>query len=364
MTDGIFNKKTGRKRVLVAPLDWGLGHATRCISIIYELLKLDCIVIIAASGPTEILLKNEFPELIFLPLKGYNVQYSKKKSWLALTIFFQIPSIITTIFYEYRWLKKIVKEKDIDLIISDNRFGLYHATIPSVYITHQLLIKTGGRFTENIAQQIHFHFIKKYTQCWVPDVEGNNNLAGELSHPKKHPGNIKYIGPLSRFEKKAIEKKYNLLIIISGPEPQRSIFEKLLFNQLRQYTGRVLLVRGLPGEGSIDQQKNILIKDHLPANELSEAIQGSKLVIARSGYTTVMDLIKLQQPAVLIPTPGQTEQEYLAQHLAEQKIFYTIEQDKFILEKVLREVKNSNLHIPLIDMQQYKNIIADFIASM
>jgi len=207
MADGIFNKKKDCKRVLVAPLDWGLGHATRCIPIIYELLEQGCSVIIAASGPTEILLKKEFPELIFLPLKGYAVRYSKKKSWLPLTIFFQIPSIITSICYEHCWLKKIVKEKDIDLVISDNRFGLYHATIPSVYITHQLLIKTGDRFTENIAQQIHFHFIKKFTQCWVPDAEENNNLAGELSHPKKHPDNIKYIGPLSRFEKKKRLKK-------------------------------------------------------------------------------------------------------------------------------------------------------------
>jgi uncharacterized protein (TIGR00661 family) len=363
MADGIFNKKTGFKRVLVAPLDWGLGHATRCIPIIYELLRQDCTVIIAASGPTEILLKNEFPQLIFLQLKGYNVQYSQKKSWLPVTIFLQLPSIIATICYEHRWLKKIVKEKDIDLVISDNRFGLYHATIPSIYITHQLLIKTGHRFSENVARQIHFHFIKKFTQCWVPDIEGNNNLAGELSHPKKHPGNIKYIGPLSRFEKKTIEKKYDLLILISGPEPQRRIFEKLLFNQLQQFTGPVLLVRGLPGEGSIDQQKNILIKAHLPANELSEAIQQSKLVIARSGYTTIMDLVKLQQQAFLVPTPGQTEQEYLAQHLAEQKIFYTMEQDKFMLDKVLQAVK-ANLHIPFIDMEQYKKIIANFIVSL
>jgi uncharacterized protein (TIGR00661 family) len=361
MADGIFNKKTDFKRVLIAPLDWGLGHATRCIPIIYELLNQHCTVIIAASGPTEKLLKNEFPQLIFLPLKGYNVQYSKRKSLLPLTIFFQIPSIIGAVFYENRWLKKIVKEKNIDLVISDNRFGLYHTIIPSVYITHQLLIKTGNRFTENIAQKIHFYFIKKFTCCWVPDVENDNNLAGELSHPKKYPDNIKYIGPLSRFERKTAEKKYDLLILISGPEPQRSILEKLLLDQLQQFTGTILLVRGLPGNGFMDQQKNILIKNHLAANELSEAIQQSKLVIARSGYTTIMDLVKLQQAAVLIPTPGQTEQEYLAQYLAQQKIFYTIEQDKFMLEEVLQEVRNAHLEIPLMDMQQYKKIIADFI---
>jgi len=153
------------------------------------------------------------------------------------------------------------------------------------------------------------------------------------------------------------------LILVSGPEPQRSIFEKLLLAQLHQINGIVLLVRGLPGKGSVVEQKNILIKDHLLANELNEAIQRSKLVIARAGYTTIMDLVKLQQQALLIPTPGQTEQEYLAQYLAEQKIFYTIEQDKFMLDKVLQAVK-TNLHIPFIDMQRYKKIIANFIASV
>jgi len=361
MEDGIFNKKIGPKRVLIAPLDWGLGHATRCIPIIYELLSGNCTVVIAASGATEILLKNEFPQLTFLPLKGYNIQYSRSKSWFRVKMLFQVPAIILSIYYENQWLKKSVREQGIDLVISDNRFGLHHSSIPSVYITHQLLIKTGDRFTEKLAQKIHFHFIKKYTQCWVPDFEGSDNLAGELSHPKKYPGNIQYIGPLSRFEKKILEKKYDLLLLISGPEPQRSIFEKLLFDQLHLFTGTVLLVRGLPGSDSRSQQKNITVKDHLAANELSEAIQEAKLVIARSGYTTIMDLVKLQQKAVIVATPGQTEQEYLAQHLAQQKIFYTIEQGKFMLDKVLRAVENIDLSIPLLDMQQYKKVMAEFI---
>ncbi|HMG82255.1 MAG TPA: glycosyltransferase [Ferruginibacter sp.] len=364
MNDGIFNKKTGSKRVLVAPLDWGLGHATRCIPIIYELLEQDSTVIIAAAGQTEILLKKEFPGLEFLPLRGYNIQYSRKKGWLPLKLFLQIPSIIAIIYHEHRWLKKIVRKNEIDCVISDNRFGLYHSSIPSIYITHQLLIKTGNDFTEKILQKIHYHFIKKYTQCWVPDLEGDHSLAGALSHPKNIPGNIKYTGPLSRFEKKPFDKKYDLLILISGPEPQRSIFEKLLLAQLQTFNGVVLLVRGLPTNELIDLQKNIIVKDHLGANELSEAIQRSTLVITRSGYTTIMDLVKLQQKAVLVPTPRQTEQEYLATHLAEKKIFYTIEQGKFILEDVLQQTKNTDLTIPVIDMQAYKKAITILLAEI
>jgi len=365
MNNGGLNKKKETKRVLLAPLDWGLGHATRCIPIIYELLSQNCTVIIAADGPTEILLKSEFPKLASLKLKGYNVQYSQKKSWLQLKILLQLPKIIAAIYYEHRWLKKTVKENNIDIIFSDNRFGLFHSSIPSIYITHQLLIKTGNRFTEKIAQHIHYYFIKKYTNCWVPDFEGNNNLAGELSYPKKSIYEVKYIGALSRFEKKnVIEKKYDLLVLLSGPEPQRTIFEKLLLDQLQTFIGTTLFIRGLPGKGFNNiQQQNVIVKDHLAANELNEAIQQSKLVISRSGYTTIMDLVKLQQKAVLVPTPGQTEQEYLAQHLTQQKIFYAAEQDKFMLNDILQEVENFSFNIPLLDMQQYKNVMSEFIRS-
>jgi len=358
-----LNKEKEAKSILMAPLDWGLGHATRCIPIIYELLEQGCTVIIAANGPTEILLKSEFPQLTFLKLKGYNIQYSQTKNGLPLKIFLQLPKVIAAIYYEHHWLKKTAKENNVDIIIADNRFGLFHSSIPSIYITHQLLIKTGNRFTEKIAQYVHCYFIKKYTNCWVPDFEGNNNLAGELSHPEKSIDGVKYIGALSRFEKKnVVEKKYDLLILLSGPEPQRSIFEKLLLDQLQTFFGTILLVRGLPGKGfNAIQQQNIIVKDHLAANELNEAIQQSKLVISRSGYTTIMDLVKLQQKAILVPTPGQTEQEYLAQHLAQQKIFYTIEQDKFMLNDVLREVENFSFNIPLLDMQQYKNVVSEFV---
>jgi uncharacterized protein (TIGR00661 family) len=361
-----FIKKNKAKRVLISPLDWGLGHATRCIPIIYELLNQNCTVIIAADGPTEILLKSEFPQLSFLKLRGYAIQYSQRKSWFSIKIFLQIPKIIRAIYYEHRWLKKTVKENNIDIVISDNRFGLYHTTVSCIYITHQLVIKTGNRFTEKIARRIHYHFIKKYTHCWVPDFEGSNNLAGELSHPKKNIDTVKYIGALSRFKiKPGVEKKYDLLLLLSGPEPQRSIFEKLLRQQLQTFLGTFLLVRGLPESDSNDiSQQNITVKNHLDANELNEAILQSNLVISRSGYTTIMDLVKLQQKAVLIPTPGQTEQEYLAQHLTQQKIFYSVEQDKFILNEVLQEIEKSAFTIPVIAMEQYKKVVGGFIQSI
>ena len=363
-----FNILSKKSRVLVVPLDWGLGHATRCIPLINELLAQGCEVLIAGEDGIRSLLQTEFPNLLFISLKGYRIKYSRNKYWLAFKIFWQLPGILFSVYREHKWLNKVVMKYSLDAVISDNRFGLYHSIIPSVYITHQLMIKTGNTLSENIAQKIHYWFIKKFNHCWIPDFEGTEAIAGELSQPVLLPLNVKYLGCFSRFEKKeVVAKKYDLLIIISGPEPQRTFIEEILLDQLGQYKGSALFIRGLPGNSEgIKQYGNtaIHIIDHIPAKELNEAIQQAHLVISRSGYTTLMDLIKLQQKAILIPTPGQTEQEYLARHLMQQKIFYCMEQQTFSLEKALNEVKNFPFYIPSFDMEQYKKAIRQFVKSL
>ncbi len=367
MNENNFNKHTHKPRILIAPLDWGLGHATRCIPIIYELLEQDCEVVVAAENAIQSLLQNEFPQLVFIPLSGYRIQYSYKKFWLPLKIILQIPQLLYAIHKEHQWLKKAAKLNRIDAIISDNRFGLYSSSMPSVYITHQLKIKTGNTFTEKIAQKIHYWFIKKFSVCWVPDFNGNINIAGDLSHPKKLPEQIIYLGGFSRFKKNIdVEKKYDLTIIISGPEPQRTIFEDMLLDELKEYNGNVLFVRGLPAVKLLKQNFNSSIKivNHLSSIELNLAIQQSNYVISRSGYTTIMDLIKLQQKAILIPTPGQTEQEYLAKHLAEQKIFFYAEQKKFSLSESLKKAEKFPFNIPEFNMEIYKNVIRQFVETL
>jgi len=358
---------------LVIPLDWGLGHATRCVPIIRALLANGCEVLIAAEGATESLLKHEFQQLRFIPLKGYRISYSKKKYWLPFKIIAQVPWILMRIYKEHQWVKKNVKIHSITAIIADNRFGLYHSTLPSVYITHQLLIKTGNPFTEKVAQKIHYWFIKKYSVCWVPDFVGPNNIAGELSHPVNRPKNITYIGGLSRFENRgAFEKKFDLLMLVSGPEPQRTIFESLLLIQLENFKGKSLLVRGLPGIAAVDEndfetrnnQPNLTIKNHLAAEELNEVIQQSDLVVCRSGYTTIMDLIKLNKKAILVSTPGQTEQEYLAAHLMQQQIFYAVSQEHFNLGESLAAASGFTFVIPSFDMDQYQKNIQQFVQSL
>lgn len=367
MSAGNFNISEGKPVILLSPLDWGLGHASRCIPLICELLLQGCEVIIASKNGPKSLLMHEFPELTFLPVSGYNVQYSRNRSFLPMRLFTQIPKLLYSINTEHKWLKKAVKNGKIDAIISDNRMGFYHSEIPSIYITHQLHIKTGNSFTERLADKIHHSFIKKYSVCWVPDFGGDVNLAGELSHPKEEFTKPVYLGCLSRFEKKEnVAKQYELVVIISGPEPQRTVFENILYDQLNDYDKKVLFVRGLPGNDDVKKHRNNLITvvNHLAADELNLAMQQCNYVISRSGYTTIMDLVKLQQRAILVPTPGQTEQEYLAKNLCERKMFYSEEQNMFSLKEALKKAEIFPFAIPSFDMEQYKKVIAEFVQSL
>jgi hypothetical protein len=322
-------------------------------------------VIIAADGPVKKLLQEEFPNVVFTVLKGYKIHYSKHRRWFYGNLFFQFPKILRRIYQENKWLKKTIATHHIDAVISDNRMGLHTTQIPCIYITHQLKIKTGNSITEWIAQKIHYHFINKYNTCWVPDNVSSDDLAGALSHPKKLPAiPVKYIGPLSRFEKINIEKKYDLLLLLSGPEPQRTILETLLLQELKNYAGTCLMVRGLPGSvndtapASNDQHT---IVNHLPAAALNKTIQQSGMVISRSGYTTVMDLAALQQKAILIATPGQTEQEYLAEYLMQRKLFYCTPQKNFTLKDALSKAAVFNYKEFNSDDNAFKKIIKDFI---
>jgi len=332
--------KNGEKpRILVAPLDWGLGHATRCIPLVRELLAQGADPWLAGEGAQEELLKTEFPGLPFLSLPGYRVRYAKTKRGLLWKMLRQGPKMRKAIQYEHEWLKKTIAEYTFDAVISDNRYGLYHSTIPSIFITHQLVIQTPlGKWTEKELQKRNYRYINKFTECWVPDMEGENNLAAALSHPAKKPAiPVRYIGPLSRFEKKEITAdKNNLLIILSGPEPQRSILEENILTAISNYDGRATIVRGLPGNASLVPSTNMIrIYNHLPSVALNEAMLEAGYIISRSGYSTVMDIAALQKKSILIPTPGQTEQEYLGQYLMKKGMAVCISQEDFSLPVAL-----------------------------
>lgn len=353
-------------RILVAPLDWGLGHATRCIPLIGELLTRGTDVTIAADGPVARLLAREFPQLEIKSLQGYNVQYGHR--FLFLNILAQLPRIFKTIRAEHRWLQALLQKESYDIIISDNRPGFWHKSSFCIYITHQLSIRSGkGKWANKLLQQLHYRYIKNFQKVWVPDLPHHPNAAGLLSHPEQVLFQPQYIGLISRFQRNdALPPIYDLLVLLSGPEPQRSLLEKKILEQVAALQLKMAIVRGLPGAAQLPEvPAHVQVYNHLPATQLEQLIQESKLVLCRSGYTTIMDLLKLKKKAVLIPTPGQTEQEYLAGYLFDQNLFPYSSQENLDVKDVLQTAENFDYLFPFHnhDFELYREVIDELFTS-
>lgn len=363
ISDFILQKKIIHKKILIAPLDWGLGHVTRCIPLIHFLQQMGCEIIVAADGEQVLLLKQEFPGITTISLKGYNITYAKYKRWMPLKILWQVPKILRRIQSENKWLKKKIKSLNIDMVISDNRYGLYTKKIPCVFMTHQLLIKAPFAWLEDLTQKINYRYINHYNECWVPDVESEVNMAGLLSHPRVMPAiPVKYIGSLCRFElKKDEEKKYDYLFILSGPEPQRTILEEKILKIIPQLKGRKMMIRGKPGEKRMPEApSNCTIKNHVTTDEFQKLLNQSAFIISRCGYTTVMEILSLRKKAILIPTPGQTEQEYLAKHLMEQQWCYSCGQEEDLRQHV-NNAKKFPFTFPSIEANMFQSIVKNFL---
>lgn len=322
-----------KKRILVAVLNWGLGHATRCIPIINELQQHGFDVYIASDGAALQLLQKEFPDIKCLKLPSYNITYTKSPSLLKWKIFAESPRLIKIIQQEKKIIKSLIKNYEINGIISDNRPGCRHKRIKSVFITHQFSVLSGN--TTYLSSKLHQNYISKFDECWIPDASGNNNLSGIMGHLKEMPENVKYIGPLSRFNKLPHKKKYDYALILSGPEPQRTILEERLLQAFQNSDRKIIFIRGVLDEKNISSaNKNLVIKDYLTSEDLQHIILSSEVIICRSGYSSIMDLAKLEKKAFLIPTPGQFEQEYLAQRFMKLKIAPFCKQENFEISKL------------------------------
>lgn len=339
--------------MLVAPLNWGLGHATRCIPIIHWLLEQNCQVIIGAHGKAGNLLQQEFPELDYVETPGAEIRYSQNKILFPFLLGWQMPKFLKQIRDEKKWLAQQIVYRKLDAVIADNRYGMNNPSIRTVLITHQLLIKTGqGFWMDRLLQKIGYGLLEKFEEVWVPDYKGAWALAGELSNPKLLPKiPIRYLGVLNRFHNRSnittAPQKAHLLFLISGPEPQREIFEKLIVQSLSNFTGSFTLIKGKPAltAESTSAPADTLsllygepranIYEHLDSAALQDEIDKATLIICRSGYTSLMELLPQQKKLVCVPTPGQPEQEYLAIHCEQKKWTARLTQEKFSIEEVL-----------------------------
>lgn len=297
-------------------MDWGLGHASRSVPVIKKLIQKNK-VIIASSGNALRFLKNYFPSLTIIEKPGYHIRYSITLP-VAFSILSNVPSIVSSIRKENSWLKKQVEILKPNVIISDNCYGFYHQEIKSIIITHQLMLKmpAGFSFAESTVHYWIKKRLNKFDECWVPDYAGSENLSGDLSHKYPVDDRVIFIGPLSRFDSplKLKEKNIDITYLISGPEPHRTFFQQQCIDDAKKNNWKAIVVSGLPGKHEIIHDNLITIFPHLNDELLLDVLCRSKKVICLSGYSSIMDFHALQIKATMHPTPGQTEQEYLAKY--------------------------------------------------
>ena len=323
-----------RKTILVAPLHWGLGHATRCIPIIRSLKEQNFKVLLASDGAALLFLQKEFPELESMELPSYNIRYPRIGRFFKWKMISLLPSIYTTMQAEKKIIQKLVNEGRIDGVISDGRLGIRNPQIPSVFITHQLNVITGT--TTFFSSRLYQKLIKKFDACWVPDIDHEIlNFSGKLGRLNNMSIPVTYLGILSRMTKKELPITIDILVLLSGPEPQRFMLEEKLMKELSKSDERILIIQGVvEDEQKWEQIRNIKTVNFMQSEELESTINQSEIVISRSGYSTIMDLAVLENKVFFIPTPGQYEQEYLAKRLESLGIAPSCSQKRFRLHEL------------------------------
>lgn len=328
-------KLQGRRRILVCPLDWGLGHASRCVPIIELALRLGVEVEVASNGGALFLLRERFPDLVFHQLPAYGVRYpSRRPVWNLLLA---LPRLLWAIWGERLVLRKLTRGSVYDLLISDNRLGCFVPGIPCVYMTHQLRFAFRQKWLAWLAAGMHAFWYRCFSELWVPDSPPPNNLSGVLSLPLSGDTPV-YVGVLSQLSTVlplSVDLRYDIAVILSGPEPQRSRLEEELLEQLERLTGHFVLVRGMPDEDTkVKTGEHIEVVPFAGARQIAQIMAGSQIVVCRSGYSSIMDLQQMRKRALLIPTPGQPEQEYLASWLADRNQFAVQRQGAVDLRRI------------------------------
>ena len=316
-------------RVLLAPLNWGLGHATRCVPIIRYLMQHGHDLVVASDGVALCYLRTYFPHLECREAPSLSLRYAKGSSQVG-AVLCQIPKLCWHAYRDHRWLKSLLRNEHFDCVISDNRFGMFSKKLRSVYISHQLMVKMPASFQwmEGWGNKLHSWLIMNYDECLIPDYEQRQGLSGDLSHFYPLPSNARFIGPLSRFMDLSLplpDSTYDDVVILSGLEPHRTLLERQLLKQYASSSAHVLLLEGRPGNMSMfASTHNVHIHPHMTDEQLLPYLLGAKRIVCRSGYSSIMDMevLGLLNKTHLIPTPGQTEQEYLA----------ALHADKFMLE--------------------------------
>jgi len=359
-------------KILISPLNWGFGHAGRMIPVALALRQMGHTVIFGTDRALIPMIQTELPGIELICINGPNVKYSRHLPQYS-AVLMQTPKIVAMAFREHATLKHLIDELHPDIVISDNRFGFFNKKVFCVYITHMLRIPFPKpfRFLEFIGIGLHRLIINRYNLCLIPDVPGKGNLSGRLSHGVFTAVETHFMGSLSRFSQEAndscgrqVQKPY-ICLILSGPEPQRSILLEKVIAATIINNMRLIVLSGSPVTVKEPDSELVRIEINQPTSVLRFFISNSEKVVCRAGYSTIMELISIKKGAIIIPTPGQTEQEYLADSLNGRYGFYSISQNEFSQESLHASLPPINQHYDLIDrtmtdialskmLQQYK----------
>jgi len=332
---------TVNKKIFISLLDWGLGHACRVLPVIRKFNDEGYSVYIASSGRAKELLKRELTDCHFVDFPRYPVRYPRTRFFVTRFMLVIFPAMLITMWREHYHLKKLQKIYNFDLIISDNRFYAWHKNVPSFLISHQLRYKLPWPINnfEWLPEYFNYFFFRRYDKIIIPDNHEPESYTGQLSHKLRflNPDGLYYAGILTSLvpEDEQITEIIDYLIIISGPEPQRSKFEQIIFKQVNQLKGNVVVALGLPEKNYKIRQGNAVFYTFMDRQQMSRYMQMARFIIGRPGYTSVMEMIELNKRGVFIPTPGQVEQVYLARYFEQQGWCHFVTQEKMNLAEAV-----------------------------
>ncbi len=356
--------KTGR--VYYTVLNMGLGHAARSTPIIKKFVRQNWQVLIGSNGRALQFLRREFPGLDFVVTPDYGITYTQS-NWLLLKLLLQTPAILQKIHAEHQFTDRVVKTFSPDIIFGDHCYGAYHAHVPSFFISHQIYFAVPRRFQafRSIPAQFNLLFHRKFNRILIPDQQDNETglLSGSLSQVKKYDVKYDYIGILSSLKKTAEAADIDILFSISGPEPQRTIFEKIILTQVEDIPGKKVVLLGKSEESKlVDSKEDCVIYTHLPRMEIQKLYNRAKLIVSRPGYSTLMELAELGKKALFIPTPGQTEQLYLAGYVRKKGWFYSVRQKELRLTQTIAGAeKYPGLFLPEATQKSVDTIWRDIV---
>jgi UDP-N-acetylglucosamine transferase subunit ALG13 len=347
--------------ILFAPLDWGFGHTTRCIPLIRQALLEGAEVVVACNSDQKALIEPEIRGICFVDLEGYAVRYSSSGWATVLRLILQIPKILIAVNREHTWLRQYLEKNTVSAIVSDNRFGFYSTACRSIFITHQINIRTGtGKLIDAIASRINRSLISRFSECWIPDTGKSPSLAGALALASSAPIPVKRIGVLSDFTTISVTRyRYRYLFLLSGPEPQRTLFENIILGMKHKWRPHSILIRGLLSTPISSHDESII--DYAGRSQLNKLICDAEFVVCRSGYTTLMELTSLRKKVITVATPGQGEQQYLARYWHDSGIAATIDQEDLSWDTLTQTSRSFNFATVADAFPEYADAIRNLV---